>query len=154
MNLKPGLIFKARQSSSIVVLVQISFSQKTKILLGGLCEISVQLNQNVYLVRYCQIRALRYSAVPSSQLLIYCETTFLFVLGDYFFTAYTIIYNQVLETVLQDNFVPNDTNLHADGEYCEIVTGPNMGGKSCYIRQVALIAIMAQVEPALDIICS
>ncbi|XP_019081850.2 DNA mismatch repair protein MSH3 isoform X2 [Vitis vinifera] len=51
----------------------------------------------------------------------------------------------VLETVLQDNFVPNDTNLHADGEYCEIVTGPNMGGKSCYIRQVALIAIMAQV---------
>ncbi|KAF8412278.1 hypothetical protein HHK36_000239 [Tetracentron sinense] len=51
----------------------------------------------------------------------------------------------VLETILQDNFVPNDTNLHADGEYCQIITGPNMGGKSCYIRQVALIAIMAQV---------
>ncbi|KAF5480390.1 hypothetical protein F2P56_001145 [Juglans regia] len=51
----------------------------------------------------------------------------------------------VLETMLQDNFVPNDTNLNADGEYCQIVTGPNMGGKSCYIRQVALIAIMAQV---------
>ncbi|KAK7357346.1 hypothetical protein VNO80_16630 [Phaseolus coccineus] len=51
----------------------------------------------------------------------------------------------VLETILQDNFVPNDTNLHADGEYCQIVTGPNMGGKSCYVRQVALIAIMAQV---------
>ena len=50
--------------------------------------------------------------------------------------------------------MPNDTNLHADGEYCEIVTGPNMGGKSCYIRQVALIAIMAQVEPALDIVYS
>nr|GEU75635.1 DNA mismatch repair protein MSH3 isoform X1 [Tanacetum cinerariifolium] len=51
----------------------------------------------------------------------------------------------VMETLLQDSFVPNDTNLHADGEYCQIVTGPNMGGKSCYIRQVALIAIMAQV---------
>ncbi|XP_075647562.1 DNA mismatch repair protein MSH3 [Castanea sativa] len=51
----------------------------------------------------------------------------------------------VLDTTLQDNFVPNDTNLHADREYCQIVTGPNMGGKSCYIRQVALIAIMAQV---------
>ncbi|KAA8533740.1 hypothetical protein F0562_031257 [Nyssa sinensis] len=51
----------------------------------------------------------------------------------------------VMETILQDNFVPNDTNLHAEGEYCQIVTGPNMGGKSCYIRQVALIAIMAQV---------
>ncbi|GMY07192.1 DNA mismatch repair protein MSH3 isoform X1, partial [Fagus crenata] len=50
----------------------------------------------------------------------------------------------VLDTTLQDNFVPNDTNLHADREYCQIVTGPNMGGKSCYIRQVALIAIMAQ----------
>ncbi|KAJ7969977.1 DNA mismatch repair protein MSH3 [Quillaja saponaria] len=51
----------------------------------------------------------------------------------------------VLETLLQDNFVPNDTNLHGDREYCQIVTGPNMGGKSCYIRQVALIVIMAQV---------
>lgn len=51
----------------------------------------------------------------------------------------------VLETTLQDNFVPNDTSMHADGEYGQIVTGPNMGGKSCYVRQVALIAIMAQV---------
>ncbi|CAO1943543.1 unnamed protein product [Urochloa humidicola] len=51
----------------------------------------------------------------------------------------------VLESLLGDNFVPNDTELHADGEYCQIVTGPNMGGKSCYIRQVALITMMAQV---------
>ncbi|KAH7848195.1 hypothetical protein Vadar_011039 [Vaccinium darrowii] len=51
----------------------------------------------------------------------------------------------VMETILHDNFVPNDTNLHAEREFCQIVTGPNMGGKSCYIRQVALIAIMAQV---------
>ncbi|KAI4351764.1 hypothetical protein L6164_006086 [Bauhinia variegata] len=51
----------------------------------------------------------------------------------------------VLEITLQDNFVPNDTYMHAESEYCQIVTGPNMGGKSCYIRQVALIAIMAQV---------
>ncbi|XP_061369548.1 DNA mismatch repair protein MSH3 isoform X2 [Gastrolobium bilobum] len=50
----------------------------------------------------------------------------------------------ILDTTLQDNFVPNDTNMHADREYCQIVTGPNMGGKSCYVRQVALIAIMAQ----------
>ncbi|XP_071732643.1 DNA mismatch repair protein MSH3 [Rutidosis leptorrhynchoides] len=51
----------------------------------------------------------------------------------------------VMENMLQDSFVPNDTNLHAKGEYCQIITGPNMGGKSCYIRQVALIAIMAQI---------
>ncbi|CAM0904859.1 unnamed protein product [Alopecurus aequalis] len=51
----------------------------------------------------------------------------------------------ILESLLGENFVPNDTDLQADGEYCQIVTGPNMGGKSCYIRQVALITIMAQV---------
>ncbi|XP_050222033.1 DNA mismatch repair protein MSH3 isoform X2 [Mercurialis annua] len=51
----------------------------------------------------------------------------------------------VLETILQDSFIPNDTHLCGDGEHCQIVTGPNMGGKSCYIRQVALITLMAQV---------
>lgn len=62
-------------------------------------------------------------------------------------------FDQVLETMLQDNFVPNDTNLNADSEYCQIVTGPNMGGKSCYIRQVALIAIMAQVNSNHQLLC-
>lgn len=60
-------------------------------------------------------------------------------------TYFVVNHEQVMETILQDSFVPNDTSLHADGEYCQIVTGPNMGGKSCYIRQVALIVIMAQV---------
>lgn len=64
--------------------------------------------------------------------------------GNILFIAFSKI-SQVLETILQDNFVPNDTSLHAEGEYCQIITGPNMGGKSCYIRQVALISIMAQV---------
>ncbi|CAL8467013.1 g6549 [Coccomyxa elongata] len=42
--------------------------------------------------------------------------------------------------------VPNDTLLRGDsGPRACIITGPNMGGKSCYIRQAALIAIMAQV---------
>lgn len=62
-------------------------------------------------------------------------------------------FDQVLETILRDSFVPNDTNLHSNGEYCQIVTGPNMGGKSCYIRQVALIAIMAQVKSNLQLAC-
>lgn len=67
------------------------------------------------------------------------------------FSLIIAICYQVLESTLQDNFVPNDTDLHADREYCQIITGPNMGGKSCYIRQVALIAIMAQVKLKLQL---
>ncbi|XP_076444130.1 DNA mismatch repair protein Msh3-like [Babylonia areolata] len=44
-----------------------------------------------------------------------------------------------------EQFVPNSTHLQAGGQRVMIVTGPNMGGKSSYIRQVALIAIMAQM---------
>lgn len=42
-------------------------------------------------------------------------------------------------------FVPNDTALDCDKERVIIITGPNMAGKSTYIRQVALIALMAHV---------
>ncbi|XP_039615196.1 DNA mismatch repair protein Msh3 isoform X3 [Polypterus senegalus] len=45
----------------------------------------------------------------------------------------------------QDQYVPNSTELHGDGERVMVITGPNMGGKSSYIRQVALIIIMAQI---------
>ncbi|XP_037015185.2 DNA mismatch repair protein Msh3 isoform X1 [Artibeus jamaicensis] len=44
----------------------------------------------------------------------------------------------------QDQYVPNSTNLSGDSERAMIITGPNMGGKSSYIKQVALITIMAQ----------
>ena len=42
-------------------------------------------------------------------------------------------------------FVPNDTSLSADEAQIALITGPNMAGKSTYIRQVALIALLAQV---------
>uniref|UniRef100_A0A3P9P9U6 DNA mismatch repair protein MSH3 n=1 Tax=Poecilia reticulata TaxID=8081 RepID=A0A3P9P9U6_POERE len=42
-------------------------------------------------------------------------------------------------------YVPNHTILQRDGKRTMIITGPNMGGKSSYIRQVALICVMAQI---------
>ncbi|QIW99889.1 hypothetical protein AMS68_005407 [Peltaster fructicola] len=50
----------------------------------------------------------------------------------------------MVEQVLLTSFVPNDVELETDGTRALLVTGPNMGGKSSYVRSVALIAIMAQ----------
>ena len=43
------------------------------------------------------------------------------------------------------SFVPNDTYLNKEADRLSIITGPNMAGKSTYMRQVALITLMAQV---------
>lgn len=52
----------------------------------------------------------------------------------------------VVERVLgDDSFVPNDTKLDLSENRIAVITGPNMAGKSTYMRQVALIALMAQV---------
>ncbi len=45
----------------------------------------------------------------------------------------------------QEKFVPNDTYLNDQDQRLLLITGPNMAGKSTYLRQVALIAIMAQM---------
>jgi DNA mismatch repair protein MutS len=52
----------------------------------------------------------------------------------------------VLDANLKDErFVPNDTFLDTRENQLAIITGPNMAGKSTYIRQVALLSIMAQM---------
>ena len=52
----------------------------------------------------------------------------------------------VVEQMLTDTlFVPNDTRLGAADNQVSIITGPNMAGKSTYMRQVALIVLMAQM---------
>ena len=52
----------------------------------------------------------------------------------------------VVEQMLKETlFVPNDTHLGAADNQVSIITGPNMAGKSTYMRQVALIVLMAQM---------
>ena len=50
----------------------------------------------------------------------------------------------VVEKMIDFPFVPNDTVLDCGENRCAIITGPNMAGKSTYMRQVALICLMAQ----------
>ncbi|MCL6756233.1 MAG: DNA mismatch repair protein MutS [Candidatus Rhabdochlamydia oedothoracis] len=52
----------------------------------------------------------------------------------------------VIETVMKKElFIPNDVLLNATSHRLHLITGPNMAGKSTFIRQVALIAILAQM---------
>ena len=52
----------------------------------------------------------------------------------------------VVESLIPSgSFVPNDTLLNTSSDRVNIITGPNMAGKSTYMRQVALITLMAQI---------
>lgn len=51
----------------------------------------------------------------------------------------------VEQTLNENSFVPNDTVLDTEENRMMIITGPNMAGKSTYMRQVALICLMAQI---------
>jgi DNA mismatch repair protein MutS len=51
----------------------------------------------------------------------------------------------VLERFLSDPFIPNSAYLDTEGDRLLIISGPNMAGKSTYMRQIALIVLMAQI---------
>ena len=51
----------------------------------------------------------------------------------------------VVEQFIQERFVPNDAVVNCETDQLLIITGPNMAGKSTYLRQVALIALLAQM---------
>ncbi len=50
----------------------------------------------------------------------------------------------VVETMTREAFVPNDLSLDGTTQQLLVITGPNMGGKSTYLRQTALLCLMAQ----------
>ena len=51
----------------------------------------------------------------------------------------------VMEAILHAKFVPNDLEMRVEDRRFILLTGPNMGGKSTYLRQTGLLAIMAQI---------
>lgn len=51
----------------------------------------------------------------------------------------------IIAALLEGAFVPNSVDFVAGGPSCFLVTGPNMGGKSTYLRQTALIALLGQI---------
>ena len=55
------------------------------------------------------------------------------------------VIERLMEEAGEGRFVPNDLYLDAGGPSLLLLTGPNMGGKSTYLRQAALLAIMAQM---------
>jgi DNA mismatch repair protein MutS len=62
--------------------------------------------------------------------------------GDEFVATETR--HPIVEQVFREPFVPNDVLLDGKANQLVILTGPNMGGKSTYLRQVALLSLMAQ----------
>jgi DNA mismatch repair protein MutS len=51
----------------------------------------------------------------------------------------------IIEQLLGAGFIPNSVDFDVETPRCFLVTGPNMGGKSTYLRQIALITILAQI---------
>jgi DNA mismatch repair protein MutS len=55
------------------------------------------------------------------------------------------VVEQVLSQAGSECFIPNDTRMDGSDAQIALITGPNMGGKSTYVRQVALIVLLAQM---------
>ncbi len=51
----------------------------------------------------------------------------------------------IIEQIIGGSFIPNSVSFAQESPRCFIVTGPNMGGKSTYLRQAALIVVLAQI---------
>lgn len=116
----------------------------------------VVLEQKLYQEICIQVEACGALLKKSMQLLAQCDALVGLAQAAYdegyvrprFHEAQDIVITKgrhpVVAKALGSDFIPNDTRL-IDEERTWIITGPNMGGKSTYLRQVALIIIMAQM---------
>jgi len=100
------------------------------------------------------IRRIQISAEQIALTDVYCSLANVAVKNDYVCPEVDIGYvidikegrHPVVEQFVEGGgFVPNDTLLDVAGNRFLIITGPNMAGKSTYMRQVALITVMAQI---------
>ncbi|XP_046657804.1 DNA mismatch repair protein Msh3-like isoform X2 [Daphnia pulicaria] len=55
------------------------------------------------------------------------------------------VLSRILQQTSSAEYIPNDTKLNTDGVRCMIITGPNMGGKSCLLSQVGILVVLAQI---------
>ena len=101
-----------------------------------------------------QVEAIQASAEAVAKLDVFCSLAEVAVRNNYCMPEVdasgelNIIEGRhpVVEQTMKDiMFVPNDTSLNCGGSRVAIVTGPNMAGKSTYMRQTALITLMAQI---------
>jgi DNA mismatch repair protein MutS len=103
-------------------------------------------------------RPLQHTAATLAQLDIYCGWASLARDWDYARPEvddsdlleieqgrHPVVEQMLRKTNATQAFVPNDTRLQSSDRQIALLTGPNMAGKSTYIRQVALIALMAQI---------
>jgi DNA mismatch repair protein MutS len=67
------------------------------------------------------------------------------VVDDGFVIEITDGRHAVLERYLNEQFIPNSVYLDDEGDRVLIITGPNMAGKSTYMRQIALIVLLSQI---------
>lgn len=129
-----------QQLQQEIVSAQLAVKQKEE-------QIIERIKQEVY--RYIhQLRKLSHALAHLDALLSFAQVAHQFQYVRPSFTAHREITiregrHPIIERVGTGRFIVNDTIMH-DQASLFIITGPNMGGKSTYLRQVALLSIMAQ----------
>ena len=127
-----------------------------KVLTSG--ERAIQIESKLYtqLLEALSSRIEQFKTVSASVALLDCLVSFATVAKERKYVRPKLVEggkelritdgrHPVVEAISKERFVPNDALLDNEDNRCAIITGPNMAGKSTYMRQVALIVIMAHI---------